>query len=145
MNFPFFNRLQLNKLVVPTAGEPGRRAEAMLAALLRELPELLLGYVADNQSGVILASYTASPVYNPNQLSLRNAKLLRTIQDAVASGAWVGGPLTDTSVILEDHLHYLRPLTTDSWHCFVAMRLADANLGIVKEVVRRATTDSRAT
>ncbi|RZK31678.1 MAG: hypothetical protein EOO63_03545 [Hymenobacter sp.] len=138
MNFPFFNRLHLKKLVVPAVGEAGRRAEAMLASLLHELPELLLAYVAENQGGNILASYTASSAYNPHQLSLRQAKLLRTIQDAVASGAWVGGPLTDTSVILEEHLHYLRPLTNEDWHCFLAIRLADANLGLVKDVVRRA-------
>ncbi|RZL14679.1 MAG: hypothetical protein EOO62_04795 [Hymenobacter sp.] len=140
MNFPFFNRLQLKKIVVPSAGEPGRQAEAMLAGLLRELPELLMAYVADNQTGTMLASYTANAAYNPNHLSLRNAKLLRTMQDALATKAWVGGPLTDTSVMLEDQLHHLRPLPAQGWHCFVAVRLADANLGILKEVVRQATS-----
>lgn len=140
MNFPFFNRLQVKKIVVPTAGEPGRQAEAMLAKLLGELPELLMAYIADNQSGTMLSSYTANAAYNPNHLTLRNTKLLRTIQDALATKAWVGGPLTDTSVILEDQLHHLRPLPAQGWHCFVAVRLADANLGILKDVVRRATS-----
>ena len=140
MNFPFFNRLQLKKIVVAKPNDAGQRAEAMLARLLQELPELLLAYVVENQNGTILASYTASANYNPNQLSLRNTKTLRTINEALATGAWLGGPLLDVSVLLEDQLHHLRPVADGQWHCFVAVRLADANLGILKEVVRRATT-----
>ncbi len=139
MNFPFFNRLQVKK-VVAASGEAGVRAEAMLTALLRELPELLLAYVADNQTGALLASYTASAAYNPNQLNVRTTKQLRTMNEALATGAWPGGPLTDVSVFLDDQLHHLRPVASGQWHCFVAVRLADANLGIVKEVTRRATT-----
>lgn len=139
MNFPFFNRLQLKKIVVAKAGDAGQRAEAMLAKLLQELPELLMAYVAENQSGTILASYTTSADYNPNQLNLRNTKLLRTMSEALATGAWRGGPLLDVSVLLDSQLHHLRPVLGEQWHCFVAVRLADANLGILKEVVRRAT------
>jgi hypothetical protein len=139
MNFPFFNRLQLKKIVVAKSGEAGQRAEAMLAKLLQELPELLMAYVAENQSGTILASYTTNADYNPNQLNLRNTKLLRTMNEALTTGAWRGGPLLDVSVLLDSHLHHLRPVADDQWHCFVAVRLADANLGILKEVVRRAT------
>ena len=139
MNFPFFNRLQVKK-VVAASGEAGVRAEAMLTALLRELPELLLAYVADNQTGALLASYTASAAYNPNQLNVRTTKQLRTMNEALATGAWPGGLLTDVSVFLDDQLHHLRPVASGQWHCFVAVRLADANLGIVKEVTRRATT-----
>ncbi len=138
MNFPFFNRLQVKK-VVAVASEAGQRAEAMLLALLRELPDLLLAYVADSQTGAILASYTASAAYNPNQLNLRTTRQLRTINEALATGAWPGGPLTEVAVFLEDQLHYLRPVADGRWHCFVAVRLADANLGILKEVTRRAT------
>jgi len=138
MNFPFFNRLQVKKIVT-TSGEAGLRAETMLAALLQELPDLLLAYVADSQSGSLLASYTASAAYNPNQLNLRTTKQLRTMNEALASGAWPGGALTDVSVILDDQLHHVRPVAGGQWHCFVAVRLADANLGIVKEVTRRAT------
>lgn len=140
MNFPFFNRLQTKRIVIPSPGEPGRQAEAMLQNLLRELPELLMAYLADSQTGNILASYTASAAYNPNQLSLRNTKLLRLMDEALAAKAWLGDGLTDVSVILEDQLHHLRPLPNAARHCFVAVRLADANLGILKDVVRRATS-----
>jgi len=140
MNFPFFNRLQVKKVVVAASGEAGLRAETILTALLQELPDLLLAYVADSQTGSILASYTASAAYNPNQLNLRTTKQLRTMSEALATGAWPGGALTDVSVILDDQLHHLRPVGAGQWHCFVAVRLADANLGIVKEVTRRATS-----
>lgn len=138
MNFPFFNRLQVKK-IVGTSGEAGRRAEAMLGNLLQELPELLMAYIADSQTGSILASYTANSSYNPNQLNLRTTKLLRTMNEALATGAWPGGPLTDVSTFWEDQLHHLRPVADGQWHCFVAVRLADVNLGILKEVTRRAT------
>lgn len=140
MNFPFFNRLQLKKVVVPANNESGRRAEKMLVDIVQELPELLLGYVVDTQSGSILSFYTVSNSYNPNQLSLRNTKLLRTMQEALAKKAWVGGPLTDISVILEDQIHHVRPLPDAGWYCFAAARLADSNMAIVKEVIRRCTS-----
>lgn len=140
MNFPFFNRLQLKKIVVPTTNGSAQRAEKMLSEIIRELPELLLVYIVDMQSGNILAFYTVSSNYNPNQLSLRNTKLLRTMQEAVAKKAWVGGPLTDVSVVLEDQIHHVRPLPDEGWYCFAAARLADSNMAIVKEVIRRCTS-----
>jgi hypothetical protein len=139
MNFSFFNRLVVKKVVVPTAGEAGRQAEKMITDIWQELPDMLLGYIVDCQTSNVLAFYTVSNAYNPNQLSLRNTKLLRTMQEALANKAWPGGPLTDVSVILEDQLHHLRPLKGGDWYCFVAVRLADANLGIIKDVVRRHT------
>lgn len=138
MNFSFFNRLQVKK-VVAASSEAGQRAEAMLTALLREQPEVLLAYIADSRTGNILASYTANSTYNPNQLNLRTAKMLGTVDTNLATNSWLGGPLLDMSVLLEDQLHYLRPVADGHWHCYVAVRLADANLGILKEVVRRAT------
>lgn len=140
MNLPFFNRLQVKKVIVPTAGEPGQQAEKMLHGIWGEIPDLLMSFVVDNKSGNVLAYYTVNTNYNPNQLNLRNTKLLRTMHDALATKAWPGGPLTDVSVFLEDQLHYLRPLRDGQWHCFVAVRLADANMGMVKEVVRRCTS-----
>lgn len=139
MNFPFFNRVQVKK-VIAASGEAGHRAETMLLALLREQPEVLLAYIADNKTGTILASYTTSGVYNPNQLNLRTTKLLGYMGDTLAAYPWLGGQLLDMSMLLEEELHYLRPVASGQWHCFVAVRLADVNLGILKEVVRLATT-----
>ena len=139
MNFPFFNRIQVKK-VTAASGEAGQRAETMLLTLLREQPEVLLAYIADNKTGTILASYTTSSAYNPNQLNLRTTKLLGYMSDTLAANSWLGGQLLDMSLLLEEELHYLRPVAGGQWHCFVAVRLADVNLGILKEVVRLATT-----
>ncbi|TGE21334.1 hypothetical protein E5K00_13675 [Hymenobacter aquaticus] len=139
MNIPFFNRLPLKKVTVGVADENGARAQKVLEGLLADIPDLLMSCVVDSASGKVLAFYTTTNAYNPNQISLRNAKLLKTMQEALVSKAWVGGPLTDVSVILEDQLHHLRPLNDGKWYCFLAVRTADANLGIAKEIMRRHT------
>jgi len=139
MNLPFFNRLPLKKIIVGVSDESGKQAQKVLEGLLTELPDLLMACVVETASGRVLASYTANSSYNPNQISLRNAKLLRTMEEALAKKAWPGGPLTDVSVILEDQLHHLRPMNGGKWYCFLAVRLADANLGIAKEIMRRHT------
>ncbi|WP_157807631.1 hypothetical protein [Hymenobacter chitinivorans] len=93
--------------------------------------------VVDSNSGKVLAFYTTNSAYNPNQINLRHAKLLQTLDGAVAAQPWIAGPLTDVAVILEDEMHHLRPLNGGKWYCFLAVRLADANLGITKEIMRR--------
>ena len=139
MNLPFFNRLQLKKVTVGTDDEMGKRSKEVIEGLLTDLPDLLMACVVNIQSGRVLASYTVNNSYNPNQISLRNAKILRIMDDALAAKAWVGGPLTDVSVMLEDQLHHLRPMNDGKWYCFLAVHTADANLGIAKEIMRRHT------
>lgn len=139
MKFPFFTRLQTKTIVPASGSSDARQAEQLLARVLDGLPELLLGYVFDLQANALLASYTVAAAYNPHQLTVRNAKLLHTVQEALAARAWPGGPCTDLTVMLEEQMHYLRPLPERGWYCFAAVRLADANMGMVKEVLRRAT------
>jgi hypothetical protein len=139
MMFPFFNRLQVKKITVAGTDETAKKAQQMLEGLLQDLPDLLMACVVDIASGKVLASYTTHATLNPNHISLRYAKVVRSIGEALDSGAWVGGPLTDISLILEDQLHHLRPLHAGQWYCFVAVRTADANLAIAKEVMRRHT------
>ncbi|WP_046246772.1 roadblock/LC7 domain-containing protein [Hymenobacter terrenus] len=137
MNLPFFNRLQLKKVTVGTNDEIGKRSKEIIEALLQEIPDLLMACVVNTQSGRVAASYTVSNSYNPNQISLRNAKLLRIMEEALAAKAWIGGPLTDISIMLEDQLHHLRPMNDGKWYCYLAVHTKDANLGIAKEVMRR--------
>lgn len=140
MKFPFFTRSQPRAIVLATNTDNARQAEQLLATVLQNLPELLFSYVFDTQKNTLLASYTVSSLYNPHQLTVRNAKLLHTVQQAVATGAWPGGPCTDLAVMLDAQMHYLRPLPERGWYCFAAISLADANIGMVKEVLRRAIT-----
>lgn len=137
MNLPFFNRLPLKKVNVGTDDETGKRSKKVIEGLLEELPDLLMACVVNAQSGRVVASYTVNNAYNPNQISLRNAKLLRIMDDALAAKAWLGGPVTDFAVMLEDQFHYLRPMNDGKWYCFLAVHTADVNLGIAKEIMRR--------
>jgi hypothetical protein len=135
--FSFLNRLQVKKITVATADENGQQAQRILEGLLADLPELLMACVVEVASGKMLASYTTHKDYNPNYISLRYAKILRSMSEALASGAWPGGPLLDSTLMLDDQLHHLRPLHNGQWYCMLAVRTADANLGIAKEIMRR--------
>lgn len=129
--FSFLKRLPLRKLLAADGAEAAQHA---LEGLLRELPELLLACVVEVQTGKVLASYTTHANLNPNHLSLRYAKLLRTTQTA-----WPSRPLLDMTLVLEDQLHHLRPLRDGEWYCFAAVHTADANLALIKSVMRRCT------
>lgn len=137
MIFSFLNRLQVKKITVATADENGRQAQTVLEGLLADLPELLMACVVELATGKMLASYTSRKEYNPNHISLRYAKVLRTMNEALGKGAWPGGELLDSTLMLDDQLHHLRPLHNGEWYCFLAVRMADANLGIAKEIMRR--------
>jgi hypothetical protein len=139
MNLPFFNRLPLKKVTASADDEMGKRSKQVIEGLLEDLPDLLMACVVNVQSGRVVASYTVSSSYNPNQICLRNAKLLHVMDKALAAKAWIGGPLTDFAVMLEDQFHYLRPMNGGKWYCFLAVHTADVNLGIAKEIMRRHT------
>ena len=71
----------------------GAAAPHLLAGLLPAgAARVAAGLRGGSSSGNILAAYTTQASLNPNHLSLRYARLLRTVQQAVASGAWPGGP-----------------------------------------------------
>ena len=137
MDFPFFNRPALKTIVVTGKEAAGEQARQLVAGIVSELPDLLLCYVADLASGGTLAAYTATRAYNPHKLSLRNARVFELLAQPLAAHPWLGGPLQDLVVVLDEQLHYLRPCQGGKWYCFVAMPAADANLGVVKAVVRR--------
>ncbi|RSK35278.1 hypothetical protein [Hymenobacter metallilatus] len=137
MNISFFNRLPLRKVVIGVNDEAGQRAQQLINNLLQDLPEALLICVVDVHSGRLFAWYSASAAYNPNRISLRNGKLLRLITDTQATHAWLGGPLVDITVLLEDQFHCIRPLPQSTAYCFLAARTDDVNLGIAKEIMRR--------
>ncbi|QNH62347.1 hypothetical protein [Hymenobacter sediminicola] len=139
MQFPFLSRISLRKITVGTKDEAGQAARTVLEQLLTELPEMLLACLVEVSSGRVLASYTTASALNPNQISLRYAKLLRQTDSALAARQIPGGPLTEMTLLLEDQLHLIRPLPTRGWYCFLAVRFADTNLGMASEILRRQT------
>jgi hypothetical protein len=140
MNIPFLNRPSIRKITVGTSNEAGLQARTVLENLLADMPELLLACVVEVHSGRVLASYTTAAILNPNQISLRYAKLLRLTAETLASHKIPGGPLTDFTALLEDQFHTIRPMRQGEWYCFVAIRFADANLGITWDIMRRHTS-----
>ena len=137
MDFSFFNRPVLKKITgggIPALAEPARRA---VEGILQQLPDLLMAYVADVATGNILAAYTSHRDYNPNQVSLRNARIFGRLADALAGKPWLGGPVQDLTVVLDDQLHHLRLCGGGKQYCFVAVLTAEANLGIVKTIVNQ--------
>ena len=140
MTIPFLNRVRLRQITAGTSHEAGVQARTVLEKLLAEMPELLLACVVEIQSGRVLASYTREAHLNPNQISLRYAKLLQLTAKTLAAKHIPGGPLTDSTVLLEDQFHTMRPMHDGQWYCFVAVRFADANLGMAWDILRRHTS-----
>jgi hypothetical protein len=140
MTIPFLNRVRIRQITVGTSNEAGLQARTVLEKLLAEMPEILLTCVVEVQSGRVLASYTREAHLNPNQISLRYAKLLQLTAKTLASQQIPGGPLTDITVLLEDQFHTVWPMHNGQWYCFVAVRLADANLGMARDIMRRHTS-----
>ncbi|TGE10091.1 roadblock/LC7 domain-containing protein [Hymenobacter fodinae] len=139
MTIPFLNRVRIRQITVGTSNEAGLQARTVLEKLLAEMPELLLTCVVEVQSGRVLASYTRESHLNPNHLSLRYAKLLQLTTKTLAAQQIPGGPLTDITVLLEDQFHIVWPMRNGHWYCFVAVRFADANLGMARDIMRRHT------
>ena len=137
MQFPFLNRLSLRKITVGTANEAGQQARIVLDQLLGELPDLLMACVVEVPSGRVVASYTTAATLNPNQISLRYAKLLRTTDVALAAQHIPGGPLTEMTLLLDEQLHLVRPIQGGQGYCFLAVRSADTNLAMASELLRR--------
>jgi len=140
MQFPFLNRLRLRTVTVGTNDEAGQIARTTIEQFLDELPELLMICLVEVPSGRVIGSYTTVASLNPNQISLRYAKLLRATDAALAAQQISGGPLTEMTLLLEDQLHMLRPLEQNPWYCYLAVRSADTNLGMASEILRRHTT-----
>ena len=85
MDFPFFNRPALKKITTGAANPLVEPARVAVEGILRELPDLLMTYIADVASGTVLAAYTSHRDYNPNQISLRNARIFGLLADASAA------------------------------------------------------------
>lgn len=139
MNIPFFNRPTPGK-INSTTDEADKAARLTIEGILRDLPDLIMTYVADIETGRVLASYTSHRQHNPNQVSLRNAKILAQLHKTTSANPWLGGPVLDISDVLNEQLHHIRPFQGGKWYCFVAALVTDVNLGVLKDIVRRHTS-----
>ncbi|MBX0291124.1 hypothetical protein K3G63_11770 [Hymenobacter sp. HSC-4F20] len=140
MRLPFLHKLYVKKITGDASGAEREQAETILSAILRELPELIGVSVVDIRSGKTLAAYTAVASFDPYKVSSRNVELIRQTLRMLTAPWLAGQHLTDFNVLLDDQLHCMRLTANHQWLCYVAVRIGDANMALVREVMRRCTT-----
>ncbi|OON67989.1 hypothetical protein B0919_15085 [Hymenobacter sp. CRA2] len=128
----------MKKITGDALGIERHKADTVINSLLRELPELVAAAVVDVKSSKTLAAYTAQVSFDPYKLSIRNAELIRQTQKNLTSPWLAGQQLNDLVVILDEQLHCLRTTANGQWLCYVAVHLADTNMAMVRDVMRRA-------
>lgn len=140
MRLPFLHKLYVKKITGDASGVERERAETIVSAILRELPELIGVSVVDIRTGKTLAAYTALASFDPYKVSSRNVELIRQTLRMLTAPWLADQQLTDFNVLLEDQLHCLRLTASNQWLCYLAVRTADANMALVREVMRRCTS-----
>lgn len=140
MRLPFLHKTVVKKITGDASGAERQAAEAMLNTLLRDLPELIAAAVVDTRATKTLAAYTATAGFDPYKISGRNAELVRQLQQLLREPWMTGQQVADVLILLDDQLHCIRPTATGHWFCYLAVRLADTNMAIAREVLRRAVS-----
>ncbi|MDU0369293.1 hypothetical protein ACFPAF_02705 [Hymenobacter endophyticus] len=139
MRLPFLHKFTVKKITGDASGIERQKAEVLLTAILRELPELLAMAVVEVQSGKTMAAYTATALLDPYKLNSRYAANIRQTRQFLTQPWLSDQNLTDFVLLLEDQQHCLRLASDGRWLCYVVVRIADANLALVREVMRRCT------
>ncbi|KAA9331651.1 hypothetical protein F0P96_15575 [Hymenobacter busanensis] len=137
MRFPFQHKPVVKKIVGDAVGMDRYKADSVIKGLLEELPELIAASVVDVKSNKTLSAYTALVSFDPYKLSTRNAELIRRTQKNLTAPWLAGQELGDMVVVLDEQLHCLRTTANGRWLCYVAVRLADTNMALVRDVMRR--------
>ncbi|MDU0372099.1 hypothetical protein ACFPAF_16980 [Hymenobacter endophyticus] len=119
------------------AGATCSSAETLIQHLLRELPSLVAVAVIDTGSSKMVAAYTATPKFDPYKLTGRSTALFRGLRRMLAAPWLQGQQVTDLVVVLDEQLHYLRPVGQGRQIVYLVVRLADTNMSLVRDVLRR--------
>ncbi|WP_400193551.1 hypothetical protein [Hymenobacter sp. B81] len=115
------------------------KADSFINNLLKELPELVAAAVVEVKTSKTMAAYTSLASFDPYKISSRNAELLRQTQKALNAPWLAGQRLNDLVVVLDEQLHCLRTTADGLRLCYVAVRLADTNMALVRDVMRRCS------
>ncbi|GAB2770113.1 hypothetical protein HNQ93_000433 [Hymenobacter luteus] len=137
MRLPFLHKVAVKKITGDATGPEREQAETIIRSVLGELPELIAAAVVDISSGKTLVAYTTQSSFDLYKISSRNAELIRTTHRMLLAPWLENQQLTDLVVLLEDQLHCLRTTANQRWLCYVAVRSADTNMALVREVMRR--------
>jgi hypothetical protein len=138
MRLPFLHKPVVKKITGDALGIERHKADTVINALLRELPELVAAAVVDVKTNKTLAAYTAQVSFDPYKISSRNAELIRQTQKQLTRPWLAGQQLNEVIVVLDEQLHCLRTTAEGQWLCYVAVRTADTNMALVRDVMRRA-------
>ncbi|UYZ57987.1 hypothetical protein [Hymenobacter latericus] len=138
MRFPFLHKTVVKKITGDALGIDRYKADAVINALLLDLPELVAAAVVQVPANKTLAAYTSTSQFDPYKISGRNAELVRQMQRMLAAPWLAGQQLADVLVVLDEQLHCLRLAADGQWLCYAAVRSADTNMAVLREVLRRA-------
>lgn len=137
MRIPFLNQLVVKKITGDAVGATRSSAETLIQHLLRELPELVAVAVVDKASSKMVAAYTATPKFDPYKLTARSTDLFRGLQRMLSAPWLQGQQVTDLVVVLDEQLHCLRPMGQGRQIAYLVVRLADTNMSLVRDILRR--------
>ncbi|WP_133257022.1 hypothetical protein [Hymenobacter edaphi] len=137
MRLPFLHKTVVKKITGDALGIERYKADAVINNLLRDLPELVAAAVVDIQSKKTLAAYTTVASFDPYKISSRNAELISQTQKNLTAPWLAGQQLNDLVIVLDEQLHCLRTTPDGQRLCYVAVRLADTNMALVRDVMRR--------
>ncbi|GAB2969498.1 hypothetical protein GCM10027048_45440 [Hymenobacter coalescens] len=142
MRLPFLHKPVVKKITGDAFGLDRYKAETVIKNLLKELPELVAAAVVDVKSSKTMAAYTSVVSFDPYKISNRNAELVRQTQKALTAPWLSGQQLNDLIVVLDEQLHCLRTTDDGQRLCYVAVRLADTNMALVRDVMRRCSSSN---
>lgn len=139
MRIPFLTPVVVKKITGDAVGATRSSAETLIQSLLRELPELVAVAIIDTASSKMVAAYTSTPKFDPYKLTARSTDLFRGLQRMLSAPWLQGQQVTDMVLVLDEQLHCLRPMGQGRQIGYLVVRLADTNMSLVRDVLRRHT------
>lgn len=136
MRIPFFNRVTARKLTVKTTGPEAPRIAEALQAILTQLPDLQLLYLADNKTAEVLAFYTKASTLMPGPLAQESAALHRHQFLAPGQAAGSDTILREAVYVFDQQLHFSSACRQAQWHWGLVVPLPDISLALVRVVMR---------
>jgi hypothetical protein len=140
MRIPFLNRVPARKLTIRTTGPEAAKLTSALQAILNQLPDLQLLYLADNRTAQVLGFYTTAASLNPDLLAQVHARLYQHPPLAVGADPDPAAPLREASYLLEHQLHLTCLCQHANWHWGIVVKLPDISLALVRSIMRDQST-----
>jgi|GEM_PF-4464908 len=136
MRIPFFNRVPTRKLTIRTTGSEAVKLTSALKAVLAQLPDVQMLYLADNRTAQVLGFYTTSASLNPDHLAQEHAQLYQRPPQAVGAASEPTLGLREATFLFEHQLHLTSACQQANWHWGIVVRVPDVSLALVRSVLR---------